>query len=38
MLWIEQVSYLVFVPKPSIHRVHDTGSIVPHIQPKRVHR
>jgi hypothetical protein len=25
---------LVFMPKPSTHRMHDTGSIVPHIQPK----
>jgi hypothetical protein len=28
------LSYLVFMPKPSTHRMHDPGSIVPHIQPK----
>jgi hypothetical protein len=28
------VSYLVFMPKLSTHRMHDTGSIVPHIWPK----
>jgi hypothetical protein len=28
------VSYLVFMPKPSTHRMHDPGSIVPHIRPK----
>jgi hypothetical protein len=28
------VSYLVFTPKPSTHRMHDPGSIVPHIQSK----
>jgi hypothetical protein len=27
-------SYPVFTPKPSTHRMHDPGSIVPHIQPK----
>jgi hypothetical protein len=25
---------LNFMPKPSTHRMHDPGSIVPHIQPK----
>jgi hypothetical protein len=24
-------SYPVFIPKPSTHRMHDPGSIVPHI-------
>jgi hypothetical protein len=28
------LSYLVFMPKPSTHRMHDPGSIVPHIWPK----
>jgi hypothetical protein len=28
------MSYPVFVPKPSTHRMHDLGSIVPHIRPK----
>jgi hypothetical protein len=28
------VSYPVFRPKPSTHRMHDPGSIVPHIRPK----
>jgi hypothetical protein len=28
------VSYPVFTPKPSTHRMHDPGSIVPHIRPK----
>jgi hypothetical protein len=28
------MSYLGFMPKPSTHRMHDPGSIVPHIQPK----
>jgi hypothetical protein len=28
------VSNLVFMPKPSTHRMHDLGSIVPHIRPK----
>jgi hypothetical protein len=26
------LSYLVFMPKPSTHRMYDPGSIVPHIQ------
>jgi hypothetical protein len=30
----DAVSYSVFMPKPSTHRVHDPGSIVPHIRPK----
>jgi hypothetical protein len=28
------VPYLVFMPKPSTHRMHDTGSLVPHIRSK----
>jgi hypothetical protein len=28
------LSYPVFAPKPSTHRMHDPGSIVPHIRPK----
>jgi hypothetical protein len=28
------LSYHVFMPKPSTHRMHDPGSIVPHIRPK----
>jgi hypothetical protein len=28
------VSYPVFTPKPSTHRMHDPESIVPHIRPK----
>jgi hypothetical protein len=28
------VSYPVFTPKSSTHRMHDPGSIVSHIQPK----
>jgi hypothetical protein len=28
------VSYPVFMPKRSTHRMHDPGSIVPHIWPK----
>jgi hypothetical protein len=28
------LSYPVFMPKPSTHRMHDPVSIVPHIQPK----
>jgi hypothetical protein len=30
----EHMSYLVFMPKPSTHHMHDPGSIVPHIRPK----
>jgi hypothetical protein len=29
-----QLSYLAFMPKPITHRMHDPGSIVPHIRPK----
>jgi hypothetical protein len=28
------LSYLVFMPKPSTHCMHDPGSIVPHIWSK----
>jgi hypothetical protein len=28
------VSYPVFMPKPSTHRMHDPGSNVPYIRPK----
>jgi hypothetical protein len=28
------LSYPVFMPKPNTHRMHDLGSIVPHIRPK----
>jgi hypothetical protein len=28
------MSYSVFMPKPSTHRRHDPGSIVPHIRSK----
>jgi hypothetical protein len=28
------LSYPVFKLKPSTHRMHDSGSIVPHMQPK----
>jgi hypothetical protein len=28
------LSYSVFMPKPCTHRMHDPGSIVPHIRPK----
>jgi hypothetical protein len=28
------MSYPVFMPKPSTHRMHDPGSIIPHIRPK----
>jgi hypothetical protein len=31
---IQPLSYPVFMPKPSTHRIHDPGSIVPHIRPK----
>jgi hypothetical protein len=27
------LSYLVFMPKPSTHRMHDLRSIVPHVRP-----
>jgi hypothetical protein len=28
------LSYLVFMPKLSTHRMHNPGSIIPHIRPK----
>jgi hypothetical protein len=28
------MSYLVFMPKPSAHRMHDPRLVVPHIRPK----
>jgi hypothetical protein len=28
------LSYPIFMTKPSTHRMHDPGSIVPHIRPK----
>jgi hypothetical protein len=31
---VQLVSYPVFMPKLSTHRMHDPGSIVPHIWPK----
>jgi hypothetical protein len=30
----ESVSYPIFMPKPSTHRMHYPGSNVPHIRPK----
>jgi hypothetical protein len=35
-LWVELLSYLVFMPKPCTHCMHDPGSIVPRIRPKVV--
>jgi hypothetical protein len=29
-----ELSYSVFTPKSSTHRMHDSGSIIPHIRPK----
>jgi hypothetical protein len=29
-----EMSYPIFIPKSSTHRMHDPGSIVPHIRPK----
>jgi hypothetical protein len=34
MALVPLLSYPVFMPKPSTHRMHDPGSIVPHIRPK----
>jgi hypothetical protein len=31
---VDLLSYPVFIPKPSTHRMHDIGSIVSHIRPK----
>jgi hypothetical protein len=34
-VWVvKRFSYPVFMPKPSTHRMHDPGSIVPHIRSK----
>jgi hypothetical protein len=32
------MSYPIFMPKPSTHRIYDPGSIVPYIQTKSAHR
>jgi hypothetical protein len=32
------VSYLIFLPKPSTHHMNDPGSMVQHIWPKSVHK
>jgi hypothetical protein len=34
MALVPLLSYPVFLPKPSTHRMHDPGSIIPHIRPK----
>jgi hypothetical protein len=34
MALVPLLSYPVFTPKLSTHRMHDSGSIVPHIWPK----
>jgi hypothetical protein len=34
MALVPLLSYPVFTPKPSTHRMHDPGSIVSHIRPK----
>jgi hypothetical protein len=31
---VSLLSYPIFMPKSSTHRMHDPGSIVPHIRPK----
>jgi hypothetical protein len=31
---MKRLSYLVFMPKQSTHRMHHPGSNVPHIRPK----
>jgi hypothetical protein len=38
MALVPLLSYPVFMPKPSTHRIDDPGSIVSHIQTKSVHR
>jgi hypothetical protein len=30
----QQLSYPIFMPKPCTDRMHDSGSIVPHLWPK----
>jgi hypothetical protein len=37
-LLAHRVSYPVFMPKTSTHRMHDPRSIAPHIWPKSIHR
>jgi hypothetical protein len=34
MVYGGRLTYPIFIPKPSTHRMHDPGSIVPHIRPK----
>jgi hypothetical protein len=34
MALVPLLSYPVFTPKLGTHRMHDPGSIVPHIRPK----
>jgi hypothetical protein len=34
MVLVPLLSYPIFTPKPSTHRMHDPGSIVPHKRPK----
>jgi hypothetical protein len=34
MALLPLLSYPIFMPKPSTHRMHDPGSIVSHIRPK----
>jgi hypothetical protein len=34
MALVPLLSYPVFMAKPSTHRMHDPGTIVPHIRPK----
>jgi hypothetical protein len=34
MALVPLLSNPVFMPKPSTHRMHDPGSIVPHLRPK----
>jgi hypothetical protein len=34
MALVPLMSYPTFIPKSSTHRMHDPGSIVPHIWPK----
>jgi hypothetical protein len=34
MAMVSLFSYPDFIPKPSTHRMHDPGSIIPYIRPK----
>jgi hypothetical protein len=34
MALVPLLSYPIFIPKSSTHRMHDPGSIVPHRRPK----